>query len=281
MLTVPADGATTVSIAYGTNSASLDYATDPATSGGGTSIIGVTNLTPKTQYFYQLVRTDASGKSSTSAQADFTTAGYVVSLQFVDAKVKPVAGISGVINDTNNSSVKSDKSGNMVFKGLDDGQYTVTFRYGKLNYTREFNTETAGDGSDNPGNVIELKDTVNVSRLSGGSAAGRAGPDHGSKWPLVFIVIVLLAAASGAVIWVRSRRAGLSFGITPPHGDYALSTLPSASSSIPPVKPPKKIKHGKKDAAPVHLEHVGESLRDMVLKSMHEEAQKRKANKPD
>jgi hypothetical protein len=238
------------------------------------------DLTPKTDYFYEILRTDAGGKTTTSAEAKFTTAGYAASLRFIDAHGKPVSGVNGAIDDTHSTSATSDKNGTMTFSDLDDGQYTVTFHYGKLNYTRQFNTETAGDGSDNPSKVIVLKDVVNVSKLTGGSTAGYTGPVHHSKWPLILCIIALIGIAAGIVVWLR-RRSRAGSGFLPPHGDYALTTLPSASSPIPPLKPPKKVKHTKKDQPAVHLEHVGESLRDMVLKSMHEEAQKRKANKPD
>jgi hypothetical protein len=279
MLTVPADGASSISVAYGTNSGTFDYLTDPTATSGGTAVISLIDLTPKTDYFFQIIRTDAGGKATTSAETKFTTAGFAASLRFIDNHGKPISGISGAIDDTRSSSTISDKNGTMTFTGLDDGQYTVTFRYGKLNYTREFNTETAGDGSDNPSKVITLKDVVNVSKLTGGSASGYTGPVHHSKWPLTLFIVAVLGVAAGVAVWLR-RRGRTGTGFLPPHGDYALATLPSASSPIPPIKPPKKIKHSKDVQPPVHLEHVGESLRDMVLKSMHEEAQKRKANKP-
>jgi hypothetical protein len=277
VITAPADTASSVMVAYGTANDSLDYSSDATDASSGTAIITLVNLTPKTQYFYQLVRTDASGNTVTSAVSDFTTAGYLASLHFIDDKGKAVAGIHGAISDANKTAAVSDKNGDMTFAGLDDGQYTVTFHYGKLNYTRQFNTETAGDGSASPSNVITLKDIVNVSRLTGGKTGGYTGPTHGSPWPVIIIVIIVLAAIAGGVVWwLRRRKAGVSVGFRPPNGDYALATLPSATSPLP----PKKIKHRKKQAETQHLEHVGESLRDMVLKSMHEEAQKRKNNPP-
>jgi hypothetical protein len=281
VITAPADTASRIVVYYGSSASSLDYSSDPADSSSGTAIITLVNLTPNTQYYYQLVRTDASGKTASSNTSNFTTAGFLASLHFIDAKGKPVAGVHGAINDQYKTATISDKNGDMTFAELSDGQYTVTFHYGKLNYTRDFNTETAGDGSANPGNVIALKDIVNVSKLNGGKTTGYTGPSHHSPWPTILVIFFLLAALAGGVVWWLRRRAiaGSAPTFRPPKGDFALSTLPSAASPLPPVKP-KKVKHRKKQPELEHLEHVGESLRDMVLKSMHEEAVKRKASKP-
>lgn len=276
VITTPSDGAATIAVSYGSSTDdSAAYNTDPVDASSGTASITLLYLTPKTDYTYQLIRTDAAGKVTTSSPGTFTTTGYVAKLHFVDGSGKPVSGIHGAINDDSNSAAVSDKNGDMSFGGLGDGQYTVTFHYGKLNFTRDFNTETAGDGSSDPANAIVLKDVVNVSKLTGGSKSGYTGPAHHSAWPIILLIVLFLAAAAAAVWWWLRRRKNAG-GYLPLSGDYALATLPSATSPLPPIKPPKKVKHRKDGPQPEHLEHVGESLRDMVIKSMHEEAQRRK-----
>jgi hypothetical protein len=101
----------------------------------------------------------------------------------------------------------------------------------------------------------------------------------------LWVVFLLLMAA--VIIWLLIRRrrmqdqyglyasssAGPSVFVSSEPGAIDMPAEQSAQVPPPPqfTVPPTSPTH-KSDPS---LEHVGESLKDMVLKSMHEEAQKR------
>ena len=276
VITAPADGTASVLLAYGAAVDNLDMTTAAQDASSGQAVIELDLLQPKTQYFYQIIRQDSAGNRGISATASFTTAGYGIRLHFIDAKGKAIGGIKGQINNPDKTVATSDKNGDLTFRDLGSGQYNVSFKVGRTEYHRSFDTDSAVPVTDsgNAGKPIVLRDIVNVSSLSTTGSGNKDGGHH-SSWPLVLLLVVGFAILTvGAYIWLRRRQQVVTTPL-PPAGDYALATLPSTTSPLAPIKLPKKIKHAKKAPATPPLQHVGESLPDMVLKAMHEEAQKR------
>lgn len=279
--TIPADGASSVYITYGMSPDNLDSSTDSADTTTGNATVNISNLIPKTDYFYQIIRSDTAGNTSTSSPVGFKTSGYTVTVHYIDKNGKAVSGIAGAIDDADKSSGKSDKNGNLTFSNLDSGQYTVTYHYGKLNYKQSFDTDSAGDGSDDPGKTITLKNTVNVSKLSAssGSTAGYTGKKSSGPWGIILFILFVIILVVGFILWRRRRRNAALYGAYSPSASYAAMTPDVIDKPTPLVAAVPVPKKKKSDPAPEQLEHVGESLRDMVIQSMHEEAQKRKTNR--
>ncbi len=282
-ITIPGDGASSAYILYGTSSDNLDSSTDSLDVTTGNGSAQLLNLIPNANYYYQIIRTDSAGNTGTSATSGFKTAGYVVNLHFIDAAGKVLSGIAGAINDNEKSAGKSNKDGNLIFGNLDAGQYEVTYHYGKLNYKQAFDTDSAGDGSDHPEQTIVLRDTVNVSKLTGGSTTGYTGAKHHSIWGTVLLLLLIIGAVVAFALWRLRRRAAAAYSSAySPSASYGGMTpdMVDKPTPIAPLPAAAKSKRSKTASQPEHLEHVGESLREMVIQSMHEEAQKRKANRP-
>lgn len=278
LVSVPSDGAVSAYVLYGDSPDNLGSSSNSADLSSGSANIDLEGLQPKTDYYYQIVRQDSSGATGTSTTAGFKTSGYTITLHFIDQNSKPISGIAGALDDADKTSAKSNKDGNLIFGNLDAGQYTVTYHYGKLNYTKSFDTDNAGDGSSNPGKTLELKDTVNVSKLTGGSTVGYTGPKHHSVWGVVLLILLLIIAGAGAILWWLRRRNAALYGAYSPAASYSLT--PDIVDKPTPAAAPHIPKKRKGDVEPQQLEHVGESLRDMVIQSMHEEVQKRRTNRP-
>jgi hypothetical protein len=133
---------------------------------------------------------------------------------------------------------------------------------------------------------------VNVSILKNGSKAPL--PKKHSSVGRVILLLFFILLIGGAIVWIllRRRRMLEQFNSA---DDYTTFSPPAGPAVVvgsdpdvigAPAEPTPKSKTPKLVTPPVtpttgtdsNLEHVGESLKDMVLKSMHEEAQKRKDN---
>jgi hypothetical protein len=266
-ISVPADGAQSAYILYGLSADTLDGSSDDVTVTGSKAGIPISGLQPKTKYYYQIVRTSVDGTITTSPTVSFDTAGYSVVLHLVDAQKKPVANIPGLITDSDNTSTKSDKNGDLKFFNLGAGKYTVKYVYNKLTYSKDFNTDSA---TDKTGKVAVLGATINVSALKSGAAAKKSST--GTILILLFFIIII----GGAIAWLVIRRRSLSY-LAPQIGYN--TPQPSANPVVnipPPPIPQVAVPRQPNVAQNPELDHVGESLREMVVRSMHEEAERRK-----
>lgn len=272
-LKVPADGASSLHIVYGTSQDLLINSTDESNASGSDVTAALNGLTAKTTYYFQIVRTNTIG-TSTSPVANFSTQGYTLAIGFEDADGNPVSGIEGKLTtsdtaaaDSNNKSAKSDSDGVMSFSGLQNGTYTVTFSYQGSEHTLDYNTDSlVAAGS--PDDIAVLSDSVDLSQFSTGSGS-KAASKHSSSAGGI-IVIILLLLVTGFTIWfIRRRRQQALLG--------ALGTLPYEPLPAPTTKS-KAPSQPQLSPTPTH---AGESLRDMVIKSMHAEAQKRQHDDQD
>jgi hypothetical protein len=293
ILSVPADGAQRVYVLFGTTANDLSSTSDDVTFDGDKTNVALSDLSPKTDYFYQIVRTSANGQVTSSPNGTFTTTGYAITLHFIDNDDKSIAGIDGVIDDPDVSQTKSDKNGDLKFYDLDGGTYSVKYLYKKLSYSKDFDTSSISEDDLSSGKTIVLQDTVNVSTLKNGSKAPL--PKKHSSVGRVILLLFFILLIGGAIVWIllRRRRMLEQFNSA---DDYTTFSPPAGPAVVvgsdpdvigAPAEPTPKSKTPKLVTPPVtpttgtdsNLEHVGESLKDMVLKSMHEEAQKRKDNK--
>lgn len=280
---VAADGAASVYISYGATADTLTNSTDETTLTSDPMDITLSNLQAKTTYYYQVIRTDAAGNVTTSPTDSFTTGGYGITLHFVDANGKALANIAGLINDDSSTLTKSDKDGDLKFYDLDTGSYTVKYSYNKLTYTKDFDTSDATDDTTNPGQVAVLSDTINVSKLKNGSTQPLPTKKHSSVGTIL-LLLFLIFLIGGIIAWLILRRRAQdnlygTYASVQKSAPMPVVTAQTTPASAMPL-PPKTHGHTPKPEDTSNLEHVGESLREMVIRSMHEEAQKRKQGPP-
>lgn len=276
-----ADGASSVYISYGATADTLTTSTDDTPFTSDPMDITLSNLQAKTTYYYQVIRTNSAGIVTSSSTDSFTTGGYGITLHFVDAKGKALADIAGLINDDSSTITKSDKNGDLKFYDLDTGSYTVKYSYNKLTYTKDFDTSDATDDGTNPGQIAVLSDTINVSTLKNGSTQPLPTKKH-SSIGTVLLLLFLIFLVGGIIVWLVLRRRAQdnlygTYSSTQKSAPTPIIDMPTTGATIiPPLSATAKKQRAPKPENIDNLEHVGESLREMVIRSMHEEAQKRK-----
>ncbi|TAH34249.1 hypothetical protein EYC59_03110 [Candidatus Saccharibacteria bacterium] len=277
-LSIPSGNAGSLYIRYGTDSNNLNRSSDIQTLSGATATIKLDNLNGKTTYTYEIVRTQGT-QMATSPQASFTTKGYTLNITFTDASGKPVKGISTQLG--NGKPVKSDEDGVVAFKNLGSGSYSPIFEYNGQSYSENFSTSSDGKAAED-GTVV-LNKTIDLSKLhqTAQVVTNAEKPQSSSNVGAVLVLILLLALVGGGVWWAIHRKRRLlaeAYGYAPT--DYVPPVV--VNSPAPQLEPEPtavveavvhhnktKKQPGQPTPAPVHM---GESLRDMVIQSMAEDA---------
>lgn len=287
-LSVPAGNASTVYVRYGTDANNLNRSSDIQTISGATATIKLDKLNGKTTYTYQIVRAQ-DNQTATSANATFTTKGYAIALKFTDASGKPVEGISAQLGSA--KPVKSNDNGTVTFKNLGTGSYSPIFTYNGQSYSENFSTST--DGTESDDGTVVLGKTIDLSKLhkSSSNAVTNTQPESGSSKVALLIFVLLLAAVGSGIWWAVRRKRRLlaeAYGYGPT--DYVPPVIVDNPLPAPSANPePRAVveavsRHGKTKKhheptmpAPAHM---GESLRDMVIQSMAEDAAKHPNDRP-
>lgn len=263
---VPVNNAALVRIKYGKNPLSLDLATPEQPVNGAEAIVLITGLEPSSGYAYQIVRTDRNNRITTSPTGDFETLGYVVALHFVDKQNRGLQGITAKISEKNEQK-KSDDDGNVSFTDVNDGSHTVTYTYRGKEYNR---VVTASSSIVSPSEaaaakVITLDFTINVEEAVAGQAKAPEPNEDGSGLLVTLIVGGIAAALIVFFTFIRRRRKQ--------NMDYYYDDAPAPP--LPEYKPLTPVPSEPVVSHPRGAEHMGESLKDMVLRSMAEEARRR------
>ncbi len=290
-LNVPAGGATSLYLRYGSSAGNLDRSSDIQTLTGDSATVLLTKLDASTTYSYQIVRTIGT-ETPTSPNATFTTKGFDIALAFTDHAGKPIPSIKVTLKGSKDQT--TDKSGKVVFKDLADGSYSPIFSYGGQTYSEDFNTNSAKAEDGTSG--VTMSQTVDVSLLSTAKSTAVIVPQKKSGLPTVILVLLLLAAGVFAFWWLlRRKRRRLAAEMASAYTTHASSTpapavrtpqqynprpIPTAPAAVVATAALKAHKQQSKampapTPAPTHM---GESLRDMVIKSMAEEAAKHPNN---
>jgi hypothetical protein len=290
-LNIPADGASSIYIKYGTDPNNLSVTSDSTVVGSDASVtILLKNLAARTTYNYQISRIFGS-QTNTSVSANFITKGYSISLVFTDSKGKP---IQGIVAGLNNQKATSDKNGTITFSELAEGSYSPTFSYKGQIYSQDFSTSTAA--TENGTDGILLSQTVDVSKLSASKTGNSTVKNKSSSIVIGIVISIIILILIGLAIWwwVRRRHSNdLHLVVPPPNLSIVPKPVISQDTSQLPL-PPKQIlqsiekttlhRSSSNSQQPVPPftppKHMGESLRDMVIQSMAEEAAKHPENKP-
>lgn len=281
-LTVPNGNAAKVHLTYG-----IDLVNNPTTSQdqnttGDNTTITLDGLQPHMTYTYQIVRSDASGHTTTSAAATFMTHGVDATLHFTNNAKIDIAGIKATLKPLNMTAT-SDKQGNLTFPDLSAGDYTVNFSYAGENYTSKFSAPAAAAPRTDAMAPAVVTKNLNLDQLRT-VAATKAAPKTN---PLVFILplmMLLAGAAAVSVIIIKKRRAVPAFDTAPlpkpqaPMPAYKPTVTPPTAIA-PTVVTPAPVHHAPQHHDPASQpipEHAGVSLKDMVLEGMAEQAKQQK-----
>lgn len=277
-LTVPNGNAAKVHLTYG-----IDLVNNPTTSQdqnttGDNTTITLDGLQPHMTYTYQIVRSDASGHTTTSAAATFMTHGVDATLHFTNNAKIDIAGIKATLKPLNMTAT-SDKQGNLTFTDLPAGDYTIAFNYAGENYASKFSTPAAAQTD--PLATASITKSFNLDQLRT-VATTKAAPKTN---PLVFILpIVLLAGTAVAVVIImKKRRAVPALSPVPVSSPQpAMPAYTPAPTPAPPIITPTVVapvhhtnQHHDPAAQPIP-EHAGVSLKEMVIESMSEQAKQQK-----
>ncbi len=253
----PVGNASSLYVVYGTQPANLSFTSNGAVIDGDQASVTLTGLDAQTTYTYQIVRT-LNGQSTTSTASTFVTAGYQLTIHFTNAKKQPVSGIKVSLGS---AKTTSDKKGAASFDSLSSGVYHPEFTYQDKSYTTALDTAKAPAVSGTK--IATVSTTINLDGLATNTAVKPAGGSH--VW-LVIILLLLLAVITFVAVRLIRRRAGytpqvrVSTDLPKNHVDHHF--MRAAAPSEPPP------------------EHMGESLAQMVIESMHAENARRKAQEP-
>ena len=213
--------------------------------------------------------TSTTGTNTTTDQTTTTANSYNLTLKLVNKdQAVPNTEIKLVEADL---KITTDDNGNAVFPGLSETSYTVQFDYQSNSYE-----QTIGIGSEEAksGSVSQ---TIDISQLAASDSQGSDTantPVHKKSHVgvIVFVILVIAGIAGAALLVIRRRRAT---GYDSPSSDYSYPLpLPPVVDTTPTYTAPKT--HTTPTAQPSSQDGAGVSLKEMVIKSMREEAARRK-----
>jgi hypothetical protein len=270
-LQVPADRAKSIQVLYGTDPASLNSPSPTQTSNGIDALtVQLDDLQPRTTYSYTVVRTNTINQTATSPVATFTTTGYDAVLHFT-YQGKVAFGITGMLRSPHVKRI-SNKQGDMTFHELDDRNYVLDFTYQNRQYSRSFSTAGIDDTSNSNAPTLAFHDNVEISSLTSSTVKKTAATAKSSGSPLAGIILtILILGGTGTGAWLFIRRRKIMERLSAPAED-------TSPVSLGGYMPDSTAKHG-----PVVLpkdnpaEHIGQSLKDLVVTSMREETKRRKS----
>lgn len=262
---------TSVMVRYGTVAASLDQFTNFQPTTGGETIVKLTSLKAATKYYYQVVKTDIRGIQTPSQTAQFETLGYTLSLHFVDRSNKGIAGIPASIA-TQDKGKTSNEQGDLQFSGVSDGKHKVNYTYKDQRYSHEVitNPSVVTPEEASAPQVVTVDSTVNVEAAIAEQPA--KAENNNSIAGIIIAVLLGLAAVVMIILAVIRRRN------RPPVDDYPYEEPAQPLPEYQPLPPQAAVPAIPR---PSDAQHVGESLKDMVMRSMREEAAKRRAEEQD
>ena len=124
-VTINTTSPATFFIKYGLTSTNLNNQTSP-TGPTKNPVIALDNLTPKTNYFYQVVAIDSNNQTQTSKISSFTTLGVSFTLQLLADNYQPLTS-TRVFLDNNQTFQTSDQNGKVTFSNISPGNHQYYF----------------------------------------------------------------------------------------------------------------------------------------------------------
>ncbi len=256
---VPGGNADSVSIAFGTDLKDLSRTAEPVGVVNGAAEVLLSDLESLTTYYFAINRIKADGTIVTSDIAEFKTTGMTVHISFVNGPDK--AHVFGVAISNYQDIKTTDENGKIYLENAKPGSYKLAFSHADKEYKEDIEFLV---GSISPvTGILEL--TIDLSTLEPAVPEGEAqdnGRKSNSLLPII-LVIILVIIAIGVISFLFYRRFRYRGSVSSdPSYDYLAP--PGTQSAFPP--PPQPT-------------HMGESLKDLVINSMHEEAARKQAEK--
>lgn len=251
---IDSTGSSSVRIIYGSDPLNLNQSSSETPVNGSTTTISLKGLSAATSYSYRVVRTDGSGKKTTSPLSNFDTLGFVVALHFVDNQDSGIEGISAQITGQKDSKT-SDDTGTVQFTNVAAGNYGVTYKYLHKDYVETFMvsassltpTEVAAP------QVLTLDQSINIQTATPIASVTTKRSGTGTTVTLVAIIVCILGAA-GFLVWQNLKRKreidDMMNAPPPPLPEYR-----PLDPQHPPIVP-----------VPAGADHMGKSLKELVAK---------------
>jgi hypothetical protein len=256
---VSAAGTSTTRIIYGTDPLKLDQSTADVPTTGDITPITLTGLKPATSYAYRIVRTDPLNKKTTSPLANFDTLGFVVALHFVDNRDNGIANVSAQLVGQNKPK-NSDEGGTIQFTNVSAGSHTLTYSYLHKQYAKTFTADATSLSPSEAASpvVLTLDQSINMQAITPVSKpVTKSSNDSNTALALIGVIATIFLIAV-ILVWQnlkRKRRLEDTLDIPPP----PLPEYRPLDPQLPPIVP------GQPGA-----DHMGESLKQIVLKSMRD-----------
>lgn len=263
---IPAGNAASLRVDYGESPVKLDQSTADQPTNGAETVVTLTGLKPARNYSFQIVRTGSDGKTTTSGLQKFETLGFIIALHFVDNQKKGVQGIPSTIS-VQDKRVTSDDNGNVQFTAVPEGSHTVAYTYRDEKFTKLVTASSSivSPAESAAANVVTIDYSINIEEGidKSGSPAKSGGGVSTGIWIALGILLLAVVGAVFALIRRGRKRAADQY--------YSDTPAPPLPEYTPSSYSPKPLPPNNQQPA----EHMGESLKDMVLRSMREEAQRR------
>ena len=253
-------GATKVNIIYGTDDNVSQHTDQVITNGKPTSVV-IQQLQPATTYYFQVERYNAAGVATKGSMGQFTTKGFNVVVNYSSKKGASLAGIKTSIPELQLNG-SSDSSGVVFFSEVTSGRYVLHYEVNGVDHQQDLDL-TAGPVAD-PDPTQPTTAVTNVG-IDLDAVGAKSAKKSGGVGVIILLVILLLAAAAAGAWWyfIYRQRLPRSAMATPEH--IKVDHKPSHSPAPPTYQ-----------TAP----HAGESLKDLVVQGMREEAERRRNQKP-
>lgn len=279
-ISIPTGNATQVKIKYGTAQDDLSLSADAAIN-GATAAIALSQLSPSQTYYLQIVRTSGS-TTTTSNVISFTTKGYSVTLVVTNGSGNLIKNTEVSIPELNVRTT-SNENGVVTLSDIPPGQYTFALPANGRIISRAFSVP--GDMQPQPdqngvlGASITLDIADNISSESQPQTNSKTAPDTRSRNLIIaagLVLPLLVGAMFFAVKYLRDRPRRLRTVKPVTHQTPAPPVAPVQPVTHHVTPPSIQTLHGPAQTPDQMNLHVGESLKDMVIKSMREEAERRR-----
>jgi hypothetical protein len=251
----------------------MNQTTPDVTVSGDSVTIPLTGLAAATTYYYQIIRGN-TGRTSTSTTATFATLGYSVAVNFVDNHDTGIQGIVTSIDDMKTTK-KSGNDGTALFNEISSGDHTILYNYKGKDYKKSISLtpETVSPEDAAAAKVVTVEYTINLQALGATAATKTAKKDASWIAYVVPICVVAVAIILGVIGYLRRKR---KISYQNHYEDFPQMGLPQYERPAPvmpePIAPLPDLSTVPR---PENAAHLGESLKEMVLRSMAEEAKKR------
>jgi hypothetical protein len=287
-LSVPDQGNGTIQVTFGTDPNNLSQNVQQPDIAGQATAINLTGLKAGTTYFYQINYASSGGSTSQSNVSSFVTSNYKV-LVTVRAGSVTLKG-ARISLQNSKTSATTNAQGQATLSDVADGAYELQTNY-------QGQTEIQKIDVDSSQISANQQNSSSQATVSQDIDFQLTATKHTNPFGAILSVLLLILLLGGLAFFILRRRKPGSRSKTRPQNPLpGITNLPS--TPVPQHQAPLAQPVPTQVAAPLlplplvqqplpgqpsastnvnpAAPHAGESLRDMVVRSMAEEAKRRK-----